>query len=359
MISTDAISRALKNKDYNMALILLEQLKVETSNFTIENQNQHLICLYSLDRNLELLQYSQAYMDSGNVTNDLIYLTALANFKLKNWNTASQLFSRNPSWRRWIVKCELCSRIERGIENAIKVQIKNVEHISSQQNESDLLEPSPQVASGSTSNDKFTSNNDLTSKEDQLNSQSKTTEISPQLSNLPESEGKVVSKTPEQNEAERLEQDISEKTAEIIEQNNLINWTQSSKQITISIPIEGITKDQIHISCLQCAIDIDFFIGTPFHMERSIELYKKVIPETIKFQVSSNELVVTVNKEKEETWARLEHTEADILSELDAAAALDQIMSIPNISDTEAAQAFEEIQTDVMENPRKFTYARY
>ena len=335
-----AISKAIKAQNYEMGLVLLEQLKLEMP-FSQVNQNQHLTCLYALHRDFEVIRYSREYNENGNKSKELLFLTGLSNFRLSNFSAAYHIFSEDPAWERWKEKARLCFDFQNQNDKVIEIKPEKEQDV-------------PKIDNSSTT---------MSSTEGQQSSQQSIQDQGNRGINVEEkktSETKVSKESEENKTSETKENNNSEdkEIGEILEtlQNKSIEdetkqykWNQTEKQIIITISIEGIKKEQIKINCIAFTIDISISRGSLIIFSKSFELFDKVIPKTLNLQCTPKEIIITLDKLKQTQWPQLEITEFQI-SELMDIAELRNLINIQSIEENSAIEAYKKVQPELFCN---------
>lgn len=91
---------------YEIAIVLLGQLRKETKTLSAKNELNYINCLFQTQRYLEALENIKRILDSGETMKEFVFMKGLCLYKLNKYQDAAQVFSIDPAWRRWVLKCE-------------------------------------------------------------------------------------------------------------------------------------------------------------------------------------------------------------------------------------------------------------
>ncbi|OHT06180.1 CS domain containing protein [Tritrichomonas foetus] len=126
------------------------------------------------------------------------------------------------------------------------------------------------------------------------------------------------------------------------------NITQSGKKITFSFPVKNVPKDRVDVTLLPYSLDVTIKIDNS-KIVKEYELAKSVSPQSLDIITNEESVEISFDKEVDEPWEKVVIS-PESLQDLNVSlesiiTALDEI---PNYSDQEASEMFEQSQRLVM-----------
>lgn len=131
-------------------------------------------------------------------------------------------------------------------------------------------------------------------------------------------------------------------------------FTQDGKTGTIKILINGCFRHQVRFIVLPHSLDIEIDTGT-FIYEKSFELYEEIDANTWNYNITPSYVELTFQKIAEQEWPSLTKSEHEILApDLSIQSISDNLKTIPDYTDQEAAQLFEAVQNELLPQNHDF-----
>ena len=113
MKTADSIIQNMNNGNYDVALILIDQLQEDTP-LTQDFQLCKVQCLYALNRFFEAHEAASKYAEEGNDLQDLTFMRGLICFALGQYESAKKFFGTDPQWSIWQQKTNAMNQIAKG-----------------------------------------------------------------------------------------------------------------------------------------------------------------------------------------------------------------------------------------------------
>lgn len=110
----DNAQKWMKEKNYVGAIFLLTQLQDEIGFLSFENQIRLVRCYFYTKRYIDALNSISKYVDSGNPSQELIFIKGLCYYYLQQWDKAYKTFALYPSWALWQKKANAMIKIKNG-----------------------------------------------------------------------------------------------------------------------------------------------------------------------------------------------------------------------------------------------------
>ena len=101
----DNIYAHMHKGKYEIAIVLLGQLRKEMKTLSSKNELNYINCLYQTQRYLEALENIKRIIDAGETMKEFVFMKGLCLYKLNKYQDAAIAFSEDPSWNRWVLKC--------------------------------------------------------------------------------------------------------------------------------------------------------------------------------------------------------------------------------------------------------------
>lgn len=117
----DNISAHMLKGNYEIAIILLDQLRKETKVLSQANEIKYINCLYQMHRYLEALENIKRVNDGAKTIKELTFLKGLCLFKLNKYADAAKVFVEDSAWSRWVSKCTFMMAVENKTQNFIEL----------------------------------------------------------------------------------------------------------------------------------------------------------------------------------------------------------------------------------------------
>jgi hypothetical protein len=123
-ICSDAIEKYMQQKNWQLALVVLTEISSETVSLSRANQLNMVLCLYHLKRYFAALEKSRRFIESGNNTPELLFLSGLCYYQSRQYANALEVFRMQPEWARWVKKAEV--RKDQNTSKAFTVTIGDI-----------------------------------------------------------------------------------------------------------------------------------------------------------------------------------------------------------------------------------------
>ncbi|EAX95727.1 CS domain containing protein [Trichomonas vaginalis G3] len=108
----DNISAHMLKGNYEIAIILLDQLRKETKVLSHSNEIKYINCLYHMHRYLEALENIKRINESGKFIKELHFMKGVCLYKLNKYMDAEKIFLQHTAWARWINKTNFQLAVE-------------------------------------------------------------------------------------------------------------------------------------------------------------------------------------------------------------------------------------------------------
>ena len=110
--ASDSILQNMNNGNFDIALIFINQLS-QSSQLPPDIQVYHVQCLYALHRYLEAHALATKYIEAGNDSRSLTFMTGLLALALERYDSAISIFNQDPQWSIWKQKAYILSQLDK------------------------------------------------------------------------------------------------------------------------------------------------------------------------------------------------------------------------------------------------------
>ena len=134
----DNINAHMQKGKYEIAIVLLGQLRKEMKKLSPKNELNYITCLYQTQRYLEALENIKRITDNYGTMRELLFMKGLCLYKLNKYQDAKMVFSEVDEWHNWVLKCSYMEKelpmIHLG-ESATPIPLNNSKNEYYQSNE--------------------------------------------------------------------------------------------------------------------------------------------------------------------------------------------------------------------------------
>ena len=132
---------------------------------------------------------------------------------------------------------------------------------------------------------------------------------------------------------------IGEMPTKAADEKATFEFKDSKKSIEIQINMTGVDPNILKVNLNELWLELTYDDGHR-KFTKSCELYKKVVPKTLKLEVNDMFIKMQIEKEKEEDWPSL-MAAAELAPDATWEAVLQKLNLVPEFTDEEAAELFE------------------